>query len=347
MGVDIITGYTDTHHITPEMDAGLYKSIFGAGNAVLDTGTDMALTVKPGNGSATTGSVEVSPGYFSFDGRIGRIEGSATATYSRPQSDSSKTRVCVAVHYAKSASGTESFTLVCRQSAFSADASAAEIEFEPTGGEPGAIGIYSTGITPGITSAYFPLWEFIAGATSYTSVKKLFEVRNGLPGLLGKIVKEETDRKAAITTEAQTRSSKDSSIDAQITQILNRLSSFANLPSKLRCISYGNTTLGIPKGNQFYFGFLRIYDYGAKVETVVPFFFTKTTVVQRKLCSVYSANGEQIFVSVKIDPSGTTEYSISGETVTLRKNATKSTLDSVTGAIAVTGDSEMYGWLSA
>ena len=42
MGANIITGYTGTRHITPAMDAAVYRSVFGAENYILADGNQLA-----------------------------------------------------------------------------------------------------------------------------------------------------------------------------------------------------------------------------------------------------------------------------------------------------------------
>lgn len=42
MGASIITGYTGTRHITPAMDAAVYRSVFGDGSCILPEGTQLA-----------------------------------------------------------------------------------------------------------------------------------------------------------------------------------------------------------------------------------------------------------------------------------------------------------------
>lgn len=42
MGANIITGYTGTRHITPAMDAAVYRSVFGAENYILEDGDQLA-----------------------------------------------------------------------------------------------------------------------------------------------------------------------------------------------------------------------------------------------------------------------------------------------------------------
>jgi hypothetical protein len=41
MGATIITGYTGTRHITPAMDAAVYRSAFGPGNVILADGNQL------------------------------------------------------------------------------------------------------------------------------------------------------------------------------------------------------------------------------------------------------------------------------------------------------------------
>lgn len=42
MGANIITGYTGTRHITPAMDASVYRAAFGADEYVLSEGNRLA-----------------------------------------------------------------------------------------------------------------------------------------------------------------------------------------------------------------------------------------------------------------------------------------------------------------
>ena len=42
MGANIITGYTGTRHITPAMDASVYRAAFGADEYVLSEGNRIA-----------------------------------------------------------------------------------------------------------------------------------------------------------------------------------------------------------------------------------------------------------------------------------------------------------------
>ena len=41
MGATIITGYTGTRHITPAMDAAVYRSAFGSDSVILADGNQL------------------------------------------------------------------------------------------------------------------------------------------------------------------------------------------------------------------------------------------------------------------------------------------------------------------
>ena len=45
MGANIITGYTGTRHITPAMDAAVYRSTFGADSYILSDGNQLSASM--------------------------------------------------------------------------------------------------------------------------------------------------------------------------------------------------------------------------------------------------------------------------------------------------------------
>ena len=75
MGANIITGYTGTRHITPAMDAEIYRAAFGAKEYVMSTGNKLAgsmpsvneFTVQSGLVSMQGHMIQVTPETLSVD----------------------------------------------------------------------------------------------------------------------------------------------------------------------------------------------------------------------------------------------------------------------------------------
>ena len=75
MGATIITGYTGTRHITPAMDAGIYRAAFGSEEYVLSVGNKLAgsmpsvneFTIQDGFISMQGHQIQVTPETLSID----------------------------------------------------------------------------------------------------------------------------------------------------------------------------------------------------------------------------------------------------------------------------------------
>ena len=63
MGAQIITGYTGTRHITPAMDAAVYRSTFGADNYILADGDQLAGSMPSINQFTILGGVASMQGH--------------------------------------------------------------------------------------------------------------------------------------------------------------------------------------------------------------------------------------------------------------------------------------------
>ena len=66
MGQEIITGYTGTRHITPEMDAAVWRSAFGENNYILATGHQCAGSMPSINEFVISDGVVSIQGYLGY-----------------------------------------------------------------------------------------------------------------------------------------------------------------------------------------------------------------------------------------------------------------------------------------
>lgn len=178
MGTQIGNGHTGTEHMTAARWQAVFKSLWGADNVVFKTGSELAITITPG-----TGTVTVADGVFSFNGVLGVVETSDTATYVKPASDTIYAKIGVAVKYTKD-SGTqvEALDIVCLKSAETASVALAQAE---------TIDYGDGKIETAITEAYYPLCEFIANASEYSELESFVNKVDTLPALSARLATAE------------------------------------------------------------------------------------------------------------------------------------------------------------
>lgn len=184
MGTQIGNGHTGTEHMTAARWQAVFKSLWGADNVVFKTGSELAITITPG-----TGTVTVADGVFSFNGVLGVVETSDTATYVKPASDSIYAKIGVAVKYTKD-SGTqvEALDIVCLKSAETASVALAQAE---------TIDYGDGKIETATTEVYYPLCEFIANASEYSELESFVNKVDTLPALSAKLATAESKSNTA------------------------------------------------------------------------------------------------------------------------------------------------------
>lgn len=190
--------FSNSNHITAETDARANNAII-AGNCVFDFGSKFALTVSP-----AAGTVTVSDGVLSFSGRNCGVILTESAEYSPPPSDTVYTKNIVVLRYSRDTStNIETF----RISVISSDVQ--ESESAATAAD---VSLSTNTITESTVTADFPLWSFIATASSNTTPVQLFTVVPGIAQLnniltaVNKALTQEiADRKTAVSNEASAR----------------------------------------------------------------------------------------------------------------------------------------------
>jgi hypothetical protein len=174
MATQILSGHTGTKHMTAARQAKVNKALWGEDNIVFKVGNELDVSIEPG-----TGTVTVADGVFSFNGVLGVVETSDTATYVKPASDTIYAKIGVAVRYTKD-SGTqvEALDIVCLKSAEVASAALALAETIDYGA--GLIGSATT-------EAYFKICEFTANASEYANLTSCITKVDTLPVALDAI----------------------------------------------------------------------------------------------------------------------------------------------------------------
>lgn len=180
--------FSNTNHITAANHALTNSGIIG-GSFVFTNGRQLALTVSP-----VTGEVSVADGAFAFNGHLGGVILSESASYTPPPSDTSYTKNIVVIRYKRDTStNIETYSLAVVSSEPQASEAAAEA-LTPT--------LASSTIDDGTTTAEYPLWSFIATASSNTVPVQLFEpcsslaeLRKGLSDTNEAVAKETKERK--------------------------------------------------------------------------------------------------------------------------------------------------------
>lgn len=167
--------FSGENHVSAANRAQTNNGIIG-GNFVFTNGKQLALTVSP-----VTGEVSVADGAFAFDGRLGGVVLSESASYTPPPSDTSYIKNIVVIRYKRNAAtNVETYSLAVVSSEIQASESAAQALSLP---------LASSVITDSTTVAEFPLWEFIATASSntvpvqrFTLIPSMVELRDAIAG---------------------------------------------------------------------------------------------------------------------------------------------------------------------
>lgn len=181
--------YSNSNHVTDDTRAQTNRGIIG-GNCVFDIGSKLALTVTP-----TTGAVAVADGAFSICGHTGGVVLSESANYTPPPSDTAFIRNIVVIRYSRDTStNIETYKLAVVSSEVQASESAAEAL---------SVSLASDTIDESTTVAEFPLWSFVATATTNTTPVQLFSLCPSLAELNEALGKTDTQLKDEIA-ERQT-----------------------------------------------------------------------------------------------------------------------------------------------
>ena len=179
--------FSNTNHITAANHAQTNSGIIG-GSFVFTNGRQLALTVSP-----VTGEVSVADGAFAFNGHLGGVILSESASYTPPPSDTSYTKNIVVIRYKRDTSTSiETYSL-------------AVISSEPQASEAAAealtVSLANNTIDDGTTAAELPLWSFVATASSNTVPVQLFELCPSLADFKKGLA--ETDKNLAAETLAR------------------------------------------------------------------------------------------------------------------------------------------------
>ena len=156
MTMKIITGYTGTKHITPADDAGLHKGIFGEGDFVLPSGSQLAATIQ----SAT--EVRIADGELVMQGRHARNDSGYQAMAIANGTQGMNRNDLIVARYTKNAStSVESISLVVITGTATSG----------TASDPA----YNTGNIENGETRDFPLYRVKLNGITIGSVEKLWE----------------------------------------------------------------------------------------------------------------------------------------------------------------------------
>ena len=179
--------YSGENHVSAANRAQTNAGIIG-GNFVFTNGRQLALTVAP-----VTGEVSVAEGAFAFSGRLGGVTLSESASYTPPPSDTSYIKNVVVIRYNRNAAtNVETFSLAVVSSEIQASESAAQAV---------SVSLATDTITEGTAVAEFPLWSFVASASSATVPVQLFNLCPSLSELKNNL--SQTDKDLAEETAAR------------------------------------------------------------------------------------------------------------------------------------------------
>ncbi|MBR6619400.1 MAG: hypothetical protein IKK85_03560 [Clostridia bacterium] len=233
--------FSNSNHITAETDAKANNAII-AGNCVFDFGSKFALTVSP-----AAGTVTVSDGVLSFSGRNCGVILTESAEYNPPPSDTVYTKNIVVLRYSRNTiTNIETFNIaVISSDVQESESAAAAID----------VSLSAETITESTVTADFPLWSFIATASSATAPVQLFTVVSGIAQLnsiltaVNKALTQEiADRKKAVSTEATNRTNSyntlNNSLKTTNTNVSANTNAIENLKNKSVTLLSGNTATG-------------------------------------------------------------------------------------------------------
>ena len=106
MAMKIITGYTGEKHITPIDDARLHKALFGNGDYVLPTGSQLAATIE------TATEISIADGELVMQGRYARNDSTQSLAISNGSQGMNRNDLIVARYTKNTITSVESVDLV-------------------------------------------------------------------------------------------------------------------------------------------------------------------------------------------------------------------------------------------
>lgn len=201
--------FSGENHVSAANRAQTNNGIIG-GNFVFTNGKQLALTVSP-----VTGEVSVADGAFAFDGRLGGVVLSESASYTPPPSDTAYIKNIVVIRYKRNAAtNVETYSLAVVSSEIQASESAAQAL---------SLSLASDVITDSTTVAEFPLWEFIATASSNTVPEQRFVL---IPSMI-ELKKEISDNADNLQKEIAQRKTETEMLDNAVKNIKKGLETIA------------------------------------------------------------------------------------------------------------------------
>ncbi len=154
-----------TNHVTAALAAEANAAPIGQASIVFEYKDKFGISITP-----ATGDIYISSGAMIWNGRHCGISSSENVKYTPPESDTLYKKVVVAAQYKKDAStGIETVSLVALESE-TVETSAAAFEL--------TMDIGSADISEATQLANFPLWRFVATATTHTEPVQLFDVQD-------------------------------------------------------------------------------------------------------------------------------------------------------------------------
>lgn len=158
MAMKLITGYTGTKHITPADDAGLHKGIFGEGDFVLQSGSQLAATIQ----SVT--EIQIADGELVMQGRHARNDSEYQAVAIANGTQGMYRNDLIVARYTKNTNtSVESISLVVITGTATSG----------TATDPA----YNTGNIDNGETRDFPLYRVKLNGITISSIDKLFATR--------------------------------------------------------------------------------------------------------------------------------------------------------------------------
>lgn len=191
-----------TNHVTAALAAEANAAPMGRVSVVYEYKDMFKLSCTP-----TTGDIYVSSGALIWNGRHCGVVNTENVKYTPLESDTLYKQIIVAAQYRKDASsGVETVSLVALESEIVESQSAAMNLTMNTG---------SAEIGEATTLANFPLWRFVATATTHTEPVQLFDVQKNYKTLMKNIM----DSQRNIDNETKERKEETKALTAAVNGI--------------------------------------------------------------------------------------------------------------------------------
>lgn len=160
MGVELVTAYTGTNHVSSSQDGALYAGIVGLDNYVFTTGQKLQATMEDAN------TLVVASGNGLINGRHFEVTDTVSFTIPTGSQDMMTSNLAV-IRYTKGADSVESVTPLV-------------LTGEPVAENPQDPAYNEGSILDGVSTVDFPLYRVVTTGISAGEPEQLFDVVNPL-----------------------------------------------------------------------------------------------------------------------------------------------------------------------